>query len=97
MNTSALLAKLANKVEDAPNPHLAGDSIVNKKSTRFKLKHISALDIRDAIARPKTANSFGNDTISSFFLKLALPFKETSLAIMFNTSIETSIFPKFWK
>ena len=79
------------------NPLLAGDSVVNKKGTRFKFKHISALDIRYAIAKPKTAKSFGNDTISSYFLKLTLPFMETSLAIMFNTSIEASLFPKFWR
>ena len=88
---------LASKIEDAPNPLLAGDSVVNQKNTRFKFKHISALDIRDAIAKLKTANSFGNDTISSYFLKLALPVMETSFAIMFNTSIETSQFPNLWK
>ena len=88
---------LASKIEDAPNPFLAGDSVVNQKNTRFKFKHISTLDIRDAIAKLKTAKSFGNDTISSYFLKLALPVMETSLAIMFNTSIETSQFPNLWK
>ena len=51
--------------------------------------------LRDAIAKLETAKSFGNDTISSYFLKLALPFMETSFAIIFNTSIETSQFPKF--
>ena len=86
---------LASKLGDAPNRLLAGDSVVNKKSSRFNFKRISTLDIRDAIVKLKTAKSFGNDTISSYFLKLALPFMETSLAIMFNTSIETSLFPKF--
>ena len=88
---------LASKIEDAPISLLACDSVVNKKGTRFKFKHISALDIRDAVTKRKTAKSFGNDTISSYFLKLALSFMETSLAIMFNTSIETSRFPNFWK
>ena len=37
------------------------------------------------------------DNISSYFLKLGLPFIENSLAFMFNTSIETSIFPDSWK
>ena len=32
-----------------------------------------------------------------FFLKLALPYIENSLVIMFNTSIETRIFPDAWK
>ena len=48
---------LSSKIEDAPNPLLAGDSVVNKKSTQFKFKHISALDIRDAIAKLKTAKT----------------------------------------
>ena len=43
----------ASKIEYAPNPLLAGDSVVNKKSTPLKFKHISALDIRDAIAKLK--------------------------------------------
>ena len=88
---------LASKIEDVPNPLLAGDNVVNKKNSRFKFNHISTLDIRDAIDKLKTAKSFGNDTISSCFLKLALPLVETSFAIMFNTSIETSQFPNLWK
>ena len=35
--------------------------------------------------------------MSSYFLKLALPFIENSLAFLFNTSIETSQFPDSWK
>ena len=54
-------------------------------------------EIRDAFAKAKTAKSFGTDDISSYFLKLALPFIENSLAFVFNTSIETSIFPDSWK
>ena len=54
-------------------------------------------EIRDAIATIKTAKNFGTDNISSYFLKLALPFIENSLALMFNTSIETSRFPDSWK
>ena len=45
----------------------------------------------------KTAKSVGTDNISSYFLKLALPFIESSLAILLNTSIETSRFPDSWK
>ena len=45
----------------------------------------------------KIIKSFGTDNISSYFLKLALPFIENSLAIVFNTSIETSRFPDSWK
>ena len=88
---------LASEIEDAPSPLLAGDSVFNKKNSRFEFERKSTLDIRDAIAKLKTAKSFGNDTISRYFLKLALPFVETSFAIIFYTSIEKSQFPKFWK
>ena len=88
---------LASKIEDPPNPLLAGDSVVNKKNSRFKLKYISTFDIRDGIAKLTTAKSFGNDTTSSYFLKLALSFIETSSAIMLNTSRETIQFPNLRK
>ena len=54
-------------------------------------------EIRDAIAKTKTSKSFGSDSISCYFLKLALPFIENSLACLFNTSLETSQFPDSWK
>ena len=54
-------------------------------------------EIRDALAKVKTTKGFGVDNISSFFLKLALPFAEYSLTLSFNTTIETSIFPESWK
>ena len=88
---------LASEIEDPPNPLLAGDSVVNKKNSRFKFKYISTLDIRDAIAKLTTAKSFGNDTISNYFLKLALPSIETSSTIMLNTSRETIQFPTLGK
>ena len=58
---------------------------------------IEVQEIRDAFAKVKTGKSFGIDNISSYFLKLALPFIENSLAFMFNTSIETSMSPDSWK
>ena len=48
-------------------------------------------EIRDAFATVKTAKSFGTDNISSYFLKLALPFIENLLAFLFNTSIEKQV------
>ena len=58
-------------------------------------------EIRVAFATVKTAKSFGTENISrnifSYFLKLTLPFIENSLAFLFNTSIETNLFPDSWK
>ena len=89
--------ELANKLDPAPNPLSSGEYEVNKNKAAFNLKTIELKGIRDAFASIKTAKSFGIDNISSYFMKLALPFIENSLAVLFNTSIETSQFPDSWK
>ena len=88
---------LADKIDQVPNPLLSGDYEVNKNQAKFSFKTIGVQKIRAAFAKVKTAKSFGTDNISSYFLKLALPFIENSLAFLFNTSIETSQFPDAWK
>ena len=71
---------------------ISGDYEINKYKATFRFRTIEVQEIRDAFATVKTAKSFGIDNISSYFLKLALPFIENSLAFLFNTSIETSRF-----
>ena len=60
---------------------------------KFSFKTIEVKEIRAAFAKIKTKKSFGIDNISSYSLKLALPFIENTLAFLFNTFIETSQFP----
>ena len=88
---------LADKIDSSPNPLLSGDYDVNKNKAKFRFKTIKVQEIRDAFATVKTAKSFGTDNISSYFLKLALPFIGNSLAVLFNTAIETGQFPDSWK
>ena len=88
---------LADKIQPAANPLLSGEYEINKDEAKFHFKTIELKDIRDAFAKVKTAKSFGTDNISSYFMKLALPYIENSLAFLFNTSIETSQFPDSWK
>ena len=88
---------LAAKISPVANPLLSGDFEMNKTKANFHFRTIEVQEIRDAFAKVKTAKSFGIHNISSYFLKLALPFIENSLAFMFNTSIETSMFPDSWK
>ena len=76
---------------------LADCAEIFKRKTIFHFRPIEVEEIRDAFATVKTAKSFGTDNISSYFLKLALPFIENLLAFLFNTSIETSHFPYSWK
>ena len=88
---------LADKIDPVPNPLLTGDYEITNYKTIFRFRTIDVQEIRDAIANITTAKSFGTDNISSYFLKLALPFIENSLALMFTTSIETSPCPDSWK
>ena len=67
------------------------------KKARFYFKALTIQDIKNAFAKIKTAKSFGTDYISSYFLKLALPFIENSLALLFNSSMEKSQCPDAWK
>ena len=85
---------LADKIQPAINPLLSGEYEVNKDKGRFNFKTVELKDIRDAFAKVKTSKSFGIDKILSYFLKLALSYIGNTLAFLFNTSIETSQFPK---
>ena len=89
--------ELADKIQPAINPLLTGEYEVNKDKAKFHFKTIELKVIKDAFSKVKTAKSFGIDNISSYFMKLALPYIENSLAFLFNTSIETSQFPDSWK
>ena len=89
--------KLASKIYAAPNPLLPGEATENRSSVKFQFYSIPVKEIRDAIAKIKTTKGFRKDSISCYFLKLALPFIEKSLSNLFNTSIETSQFPDLWK
>ena len=88
---------LEDKIQPAANPILSGEFEVNKDRAKFRFKAIELKDIRDAFAKVKTTKSFGVDNISSYFLKLALPYLVNSLNFLFNTSFETSQFPDSWK
>ena len=71
--------------------------LTNKGKGKFHFMTIELKDIRDAFAKIKTIKSFRIDKISSYCMKLDLPYTQTSLAFLFNTSIETSQFPDSWK
>ena len=75
---------LADKIQPAINPLLSGEYEVSKDKAKFHFKTIELKDIRDAFSKVKTAKSFGIYNISCYFMKLALPYIETSLAFLFN-------------
>ena len=88
---------LVSDIDPFPNPLLCGNYEVNYKKARIYFKAITIQDIRNTFAKIKTAKTFGTDCISSYFLKLALPFIENSLTLLFNSSMETSQFLDAWK
>ena len=88
---------LAKNVKEKPNTLLSGDYQINKEGKTFRFGAVTEQNIGDAIGKIKTAKSFGHDNVSSYFLKLALPFISGSLAHLFNIAIETSTFPDSWK
>ena len=84
---------LASKIEGGYDPLTFRDYFLNSNAAKFVFKSINAEQVRAAIGKFKTSKSFGEDGISSYFLKLAMPFIEDSLVYLFNTSLETSQFP----
>ena len=85
------------KREYAPIPLLSGEYDVNPKEKCFRFKTIDVRNVRDAIGKIKTSKGFSTENISSYFLKLAMPYVENSLAYIFNTSLERSKLPDDWK
>ena len=84
---------LDEKIEYDHNPLRSGDYNVNPEEKCFGFNTIDLRNIKDAIGRIKTYKGFGTDNISSYFLKLAKPYIENSLAYIFNTSLKRSKFP----
>ena len=88
---------LASNIEGGYDPLIFCNYFLNSDAAKFAFKSIHAEQIKEAIGKLKTSKSFGDDGISSYFLKLAMPFIEDSLVYLFNTSLETSQFPDPWK
>ena len=74
---------LASKIEAVSNPIVTGKYNLNPQNKHFNFKVIVVQDIREAMVKFKTSKSYGSDKISSYFLKLAIPFIERSLAFIF--------------
>ena len=89
--------ELAKIIDEASNHLLTGSYTINDSSSSFKEEEINDTHIRNAISKIKTSKGFGAVTISSYSLKLALPFINNFLVYIFNTSMQTGVFPSQWK
>ena len=73
---SSVGTSLAEEIEDSPNPLLSGEYHLNTRNSILKFSPLQVRDVREAIDKAKTSKGYGTDRISSYFLKLALPFIE---------------------
>ena len=89
--------ELAEKIDDSANPLLRGDCTANESISSFCFHEIKDQHIRDVMFKIKTSKGFGTDNISSYFLKLALPYINSSLTYMFNKPLEKGELPIQWK
>ena len=89
--------RLAADIVHTSNPLLSKEICINDDGRIFDFREINEGDIHQAVSRIKAKKSFGNDNISGYFLKIALPYISRILMLIFNTSIETSTFPVSWK
>ena len=88
---------LAKNIEKSSNPLLTGKYTVNQTAVCFEFEEVECTHIRDAICKMKTSKGYGNDNISSYFLKPSLPFITKSLSCIFNKSMLKGIFLAQWK
>ena len=82
---------LANEIPYTPNPLLNNEYTVNAHESTFRFSEISAHDVAQAMNQMKAIK------ISSYFLKLAIPYVSKSIAQLLNISTRNSIFPESWK
>ena len=89
--------ELAEKINGSPNPLQRVECTVNESISGFCLHEIIDQHIMDAMSKVKTSKGFGSDKISSYFLKLALPYINSSLTCMCNKSLGKGEFLTQWK
>ena len=70
---------LASNIDGGYDSLLLCDYFQNSNAAKFTFKSIYAKKIREAISKLKTSKSFGDDGISSYFLKLVIILKLMAL------------------
>ena len=92
MITLTIGTDLDRNIEESVKPLLSGKFRIKGPTPQFRFKAIIGQDIREVIAKTASSKSVRTDTVSSYVLKLALPFLENPMIILFNISFDTSIF-----
>ena len=88
---------LAKDMEAASNPLLNDHFYINTRGHIFRFRTIKIEESREAVSNVKAPKDFGIDHLSNYFVKQVIPYIENSLALIFTTSMENSVFPDMWK
>ena len=89
---NSFFCSIGKDIEAAPNSPLNGHVDINNKSHIFRFRTINIEEIIEVVSNVKASKGFGIDHLSSYFIEQAIPYIENSLAFIFNTSIENSVF-----
>lgn len=90
-----LREKLLNSPKSDPLDKLKKQ--MNKRNLHFKLRTITANQVRKIIKKLKNTNSTGSDTISTKIIKEAREVLVEPITCIVNKSILSGIFPDMWK
>ena len=89
-----LPSSIEQKPDDNPLKYLKEN---NENSPKLQFKRVDAVYVRKAIIGLKNSKSPGPDKIPSKLLKDAIEYICHPLAMIFNASLETWIFPDRWR
>ena len=89
-----LASNIEQKPDDNPLKYLEEN---NENSPKFQFKQVEASYVRKAVIGLKNSKSPGPDNIPTKLLKDAIEYICQPLAMIFNASLETGIFPDIWK
>jgi len=63
----------------------------------FSIPAMTVFDVGKSISQLKNKRSFGHDSISTFFIKVALPYIFEPLTFIYNQVLQQGTYPNIWK
>ena len=85
--------ELAIEIYDKPIHLLNRDYSVNMRGATYRFKEINPQDVSSTIGKFRSSTSFGVDMISTYFLKIALPYISLLLAFISNAPLRALKLP----
>ena len=89
--------KLSEKIPIKANPLLSGEYLFETPPVSFSFSAIMTDKLSSTLNKMKTSHGSGQNSIASFYLKIASPVVGGSLCDLFNKSLFGGKFPEDWK